>query len=116
MKRKPKGTPTETNLFALWLHFEGRDAAPAKVDAVRFPHLKRCLDAGLAVGTVDGKSVVLTDAGRKAIADRTCECGKLASCIDPWSGARVCPDCFVTLKAKWDAHNSPGRVGSSWQA
>ena len=120
--RKPKGTPTASNLHALWRHFEGRDVAPARVESVRFNSLKRCLDAGLVVGTADGKSLVLTDAGKAEVRKLTCVtdgCTGLATSIDPWSGAR-CPDCFVTLKAKWDAHlaqqKSPGRVGSTWQA
>lgn len=65
--RKPKGTPTRLNVHVLDNYFAGRDRAPAdRVPATDEPHLRRCLKAGLM--TVEGRELVLTDAGREAIA------------------------------------------------
>jgi hypothetical protein len=57
---------TFTNLSALRDTFpEGTDRAPARQPSIVFPHLKRCLTAGLIA--LDGPDIVLTDAGREAL-------------------------------------------------
>jgi hypothetical protein len=57
---------TPTNLFALRETFPvGTERAPARQPSVIYPHLKRCLTAGLIA--LDGADIVLTDAGRAAL-------------------------------------------------
>lgn len=71
-KRKryvPKGGATGTNVFALRDMFrKGEvDRVPNRIASVDAPHIRRCIGAGLA--RVEGTELVLTDAGKKAIAD-----------------------------------------------
>lgn len=58
--------PTDTNLFVLSEHFEGRTRAPSRIEAVSFPHLQRCMQAGLC--EAEGSMVVLTPKGEEAVA------------------------------------------------
>jgi hypothetical protein len=64
--RAPKGTPTSLNVWAMARHFAGAARAPRLMPPTDIPHLRRCLVAGLCV--VEGEEIVLTDAGREAIA------------------------------------------------
>jgi len=64
----PRGTPTDTNIFALSEYFIGRDRSPNRIASVSVPHIRRCLDAGLC--TVEGSELVLTPEGKKAIEER----------------------------------------------
>jgi len=67
--RPPKGTPTRTNIFAMVSMFDGANSVANRVDSVSAPHIRRCLAAGLVEVTDGGKTLTLTDAGRKAIAE-----------------------------------------------
>ena len=73
MARAPKGTPTDTNVFALAQHFGASDVASNAVRPSSVSHLRRCLAAGLAV--VDGTTLRLTEAGRAAIRARAARYG-----------------------------------------
>lgn len=64
-KRPPKGTPTKLNLWVLRQHFGDSDRAPNALPATDVPHMRRCMKAGLF--TPEGKTLVLTDAGRDAL-------------------------------------------------
>jgi hypothetical protein len=66
-KRAPKGTPTGTNLFALWeITADGTKEIPARVEQVHVEHLRRCLRAGLLEQTTAG-TFTITAAGRTAL-------------------------------------------------
>lgn len=65
--RKPKGTPTSTNLFVLRQKTEnGTKEIPARVEAVDVEHLRRCLATGLLERTPAG-TFAITAKGREAI-------------------------------------------------
>ena len=66
MARTPKGTPTDTNLFALSEWFV--DGQPARIATTSLPHVRRCLHAGL-VDIVGGVPRLNLD-GAKAIEDK----------------------------------------------
>ena len=71
--RKPSASktapaPTETNIYTLRSYMNGRDEAPARgIPPVDYPHLRRCLAAGL-VEITERQTIKLTAAGKAAIA------------------------------------------------
>ena len=72
-KRAPKGTPTETNIYALRELFNNGAVTSVanQLAATDVPHIKRCLraPAGALVEVTDGgKTLTLTAAGVAAIA------------------------------------------------
>lgn len=67
---RPKGTPTDTNIYALRAHFAGREEADARrIPSTRFAHLQRCLQARLCEVDRARGVLRLTPAGREAIAE-----------------------------------------------
>lgn len=67
MAKVAKGTPTDTNIYALVEKCGHTGRASARVEASAAPHIKRCIAAGLA--EVLGADVVLTEAGRAVVDD-----------------------------------------------
>lgn len=66
--RVPKGTPTHVNLWALSDTLrENGGRVPARMPAVRVPHLRRCLAAGLIEEV--GGGFALTPLGAKMLSD-----------------------------------------------
>lgn len=65
MARKPKGTPTSLNVFALGRVANGRREFPSRVASTSAPHVRRCISAGLV--EVAGGVLRLTETGIAAI-------------------------------------------------
>lgn len=64
----PAPAPTATNIYALRSFMAGRDEAPARgIPQVDYPHLRRCVAAGLLEIT-KCETLKLTAAGKAAIA------------------------------------------------
>lgn len=59
--RAPKGTPTRTNISALQAFFG---------DETEKPNRMRCFQAGLVETSPDRSTLILTEAGREALAAR----------------------------------------------
>lgn len=91
--RLAKGTPTELNLFALRDLFGDRRRVPNQIPPPDVPHIRRCFKAGLVA--VDGRELVLTDAGVAALAERnppirkSCEPGRYRPKKGPSKGKCV---------------------------
>lgn len=66
MARPPKGTPTDTNLWALAHVFGDRREVPNQLEKTDVPHIRRCLDAGLLTVDRARKVLTLTPAGVEA--------------------------------------------------
>lgn len=64
--RRPAGTPTGLNVWALGKLANGRREFPNQVDPPDRPHIRRCLKAGL-VEVVDRQTLRLTAAGVDAV-------------------------------------------------
>lgn len=58
---------TPTNLFVLQKVFADSDEIGDRVHAVDYPHLKRCLAAGLLQAVPESRTLRLTASGRHAI-------------------------------------------------
>jgi len=57
---------TQTNLYVLASTFKTTDRVSSRLPSTDYPHLSRCLKAGLI--RTDGAELVITDAGRQAVA------------------------------------------------
>lgn len=59
------GEPTTLNLWVLKRLFGAADSIPNRVNKVDAPHVRRCLNAGLAIATID--TLALTEKGKAAL-------------------------------------------------
>ena len=65
---KTAPVPTPTNIYTLRSYMAGRDEAPARgIPQVDYPHLRRCVAAGL-IEITKHETLKLTSAGKTAIA------------------------------------------------
>ena len=65
---KAAPAPTATNIYTLREYMAGRDEAPARgIPQVDYPHLRRCVAAGL-IEITKHETLKLTAAGKAAIA------------------------------------------------
>lgn len=67
MARKPAGTPTHLNIWALGKLADGRRSFPNQFPLVDAPHVRRCHLAGLVEVSADRTTLRLTDAGVAAV-------------------------------------------------
>lgn len=83
---RPKGTPTDTNMFCLSEHFGDRAEASARIRPTDRPHLKRCLAAGLLEADRATSTLRLTEAGKAALAAWRVHASKClaAAGVDRW--------------------------------
>ena len=70
-RRAAKGTPTALNLFTLAQAFGSTERIPNRLPPTSYNGIKRCFAAGLvALADDDSKDLVLTAAGKQALAER----------------------------------------------
>jgi DNA-binding PadR family transcriptional regulator len=64
-----KGDPTDTNIFCLYELFKDANEVSNRLPSVHYPHIKRCLNAGLVDVDLEKKTLKLTEKGKLAIED-----------------------------------------------